>query len=469
MSATASTSSVSQSQGNVARLVVDRLGRVWEWLTEPNAVVVGSEQRRRARLLAGMLVFIIPLGFIGVVIIPLATVPTFQLFNDPFVLAVIVAEVLMTACYILSRTRYHATGAPLLILTISGTIFFGIRTAQDPLPLIMYLGLNTLLASLLMPLRTTVIVGFLSTASVLLPPLLRPQGLSVSSETNAFTFVLITSILTIAASDMRNRDLHRIETQSNELAAAVRQAQLASKLKDQFLANMSHELRTPLNAIIGFTEVMLMGLAGDLPAQAKRATERIHANSERLLKLIDDILDISKIEAGRVDIHKRPFEPAELLNTIETSIRPQAAKNELSLITELDPALPREMVGDAKRLEQILLNLASNAVKFTERGSITVSLKRLNEQEWAVVVSDTGIGIPPHAQETIFEKFRQVDGSTRRAYSGTGLGLAIVRELALLMDGNVKVKSTLGSGSTFTVTFPLIVPEKTKSVWTNLN
>ncbi|HQE18503.1 MAG TPA: ATP-binding protein, partial [Aggregatilineales bacterium] len=179
-----------------------------------------------------------------------------------------------------------------------------------------------------------------------------------------------------------------------------------------------------------------------------------------LLRLIDDILDISKIEAGRVELVRRPFDLETFMANIENTIRRQAEAKNLTLTVSVDSNLPREIVGDKQRLEQIVLNLASNAVKFTEQGSVTISTRRSGEDEWEIVVEDTGIGIPPHAQEIIFEKFRQVDGTSRRAYGGTGLGLAITRELAMLMDGNVRVKSKPGEGSTFTVTLPLLTPEK---------
>ncbi|HLV44184.1 MAG TPA: ATP-binding protein, partial [Aggregatilineales bacterium] len=164
--------------------------------------------------------------------------------------------------------------------------------------------------------------------------------------------------------------------------------------------------------------------------------------------------------AGRVELVHRPFSPEALVKNVENTIRAQAEEKGLSFVTMLDANLPTEIVGDRQRLEQIALNLASNAVKFTEEGGVTLTVQRADDKQWEIVVSDTGVGIPPHAQEVIFEKFRQVDGTSRRAYGGTGLGLAITRELALLMDGSVRVKSTPGEGSTFTVTLPLVTEEE---------
>jgi signal transduction histidine kinase len=217
---------------------------------------------------------------------------------------------------------------------------------------------------------------------------------------------------------------------------------------------MSHELRTPLNAIIGFAEVMMMGLAGKLDPQAMRTTERIHHNSERLLGLIDDLLDISKIEAGRLEIVRQAFAPSDLLKDVERNTRQQAIQKGLEFIARVDPAL------HSQRLEQIMWNLVTNAIKFTDKGTVSLAMLQADGDKWSIEVADTGVGIPAHAQEFIFDKFRQVDGTSRRAYGGAGLGLAIVRELALLMEGTVRVQSKVGIGSTFTVTLPRVVPGK---------
>jgi signal transduction histidine kinase len=437
---------------------------VWEWLTEPAKSVTLPEQRRRARLLAALVIIIIPLGIVGDLVSLLST-STSKPFQDPLFILALAGSVILGVAYWLSRTRHHMWGAVIALVTLSAATLASAASAPQSMnTLLVYLLIPIMLGSMLLSARGVIALIAFNIAGILLLPVITP-----SIESKAIVIPMIytvfLSVTVVVAAGVRAQDLRQIEQQSRDLAEAVRQAEIANKLKDHFLANMSHELRTPLNAIIGFTEVMLMGLAGELNPQIERAAQRIHFNSERLLKLIDDVLDISKIEAGRVEMLRRPFEPADLLLSIEMSLRPQATKKELKLVTTLDPNLPKHLIGDAKRLEQILVNLATNAVKFTEQGSVTISLQRQSAADWAIVVIDTGIGIPPHAQETIFEKFRQIDGTSRRAYGGTGLGLAIVRELALLMDGSVKVKSSLGSGSAFTVTLPLLVPEGTSNVW----
>jgi len=222
---------------------------------------------------------------------------------------------------------------------------------------------------------------------------------------------------------------------------------------------MSHELRTPLNSVIGYADLMLTGLTGDLNPKQEDYVRRIMSNGERLLTLINDILDISKIEAGRLDLYVKPFSPAELLGGVATRMQSLADKKGLHLEMHLDPDLPPQLLGDQRRLDQILTNLVSNAIRFTDSGRVQIRFDRSDDGQWAMSVTDTGQGIPPHALEYIFDEFRQVDGSYRREHGGTGLGLAIVRKLAMLMQGTVHVESEIGKGSTFRVQLPLVTPD----------
>ncbi len=246
---------------------------------------------------------------------------------------------------------------------------------------------------------------------------------------------------------------------NQDLAEAQRKAEEANRLKSEFLATMSHELRTPLNAIIGYADLALTGLTGPLNEKQEDYLNRIMANGERLLAQINDLLDISKIEAGRLALSSQPFAPSDLLSGVKSRMQSLVVQKGLSFDTQLDPNLPGQLLGDSKRLEQIVTNLIGNAVRFTETGQISVRIEKADDSKWGIVVTDTGIGIPPHALEYIFDEFRQVDGSTQREHGGTGLGLAIVRKLAILMGGTVQVQSTVGKGSTFTVQLPLAVPE----------
>lgn len=243
---------------------------------------------------------------------------------------------------------------------------------------------------------------------------------------------------------------------NQELALARKQAEDATQLKSQFLATMSHEFRTPLNAIIGYTEIQLEGMTGELTEEQRDYQKRVLTNGEHLLGLINEVLDLSKIEAGRMEIVRNPFNVREWLNEILLQNRVLAESKGLQFNVDIDPQLPETIVGDSARLKQIVINLVSNAIKFTEKGTVKANLSANDAESWKITVTDSGIGIPAHAQETIFDEFRQVDSTSTRQYGGTGLGLAIVKKLVLLMSGKINLKSGTGEGSTFTVTIPYV-------------
>ncbi|MBA4380399.1 MAG: hypothetical protein C0393_06965, partial [Anaerolinea sp.] len=227
------------------------------------------------------------------------------------------------------------------------------------------------------------------------------------------------------------------------------------RMKDTILATVSHELRTPLNAILGYVEMLKEAVYGPINEKQAKASERIMSNTRRLLDIVSDLLAQAQIEAGKMTIQARPFKPAELLDNIRGLMDKITADKRLALTSEIDPQLPESLIGDPTRLQQILVNLVNNAVKFTEKGSVQIRFFRQDEQHWVMQVQDTGMGIPDEEMANIFDPFRQVDSSMTRKHAGFGLGLSIVKQLANLMGGEVAVKSALGSGSTFTVTLPL--------------
>jgi signal transduction histidine kinase len=218
---------------------------------------------------------------------------------------------------------------------------------------------------------------------------------------------------------------------------------------------MSHEFRTPLNAMLGYTSMLLQGVAGSIDPAVRRQLGRIESNGRHLLMIINEILDISRIEAGRMPLQITPVKLPDLVAEVRSELEPIILRSRLTLATQLDRGLP-PLFTDRQKLKQILLNLLSNALKFTHHGSVTIAVRR-NRRDRTITLSvaDTGIGISPADQDRIFEDFRQLDNSPTRAYGGTGLGLSICRRLAQMLDGRIAVQSQVGNGSIFTVTLPI--------------
>ncbi len=262
----------------------------------------------------------------------------------------------------------------------------------------------------------------------------------------------------------QHRDLleERIRQRTEELENAMRTALAASQAKSDFLANMSHELRTPMNGLLGMLDVTL---DSELQGEQRENLETAQRSAYSLLALLNDILDLSKIEAGRMMVEKIPFQLRTVLDDCIKSFQPRAAQKKIALHFNIDAAAPATVMGDPLRLRQIVTNLLSNAMKFTERGFVAVSVRTApvegsaETQQVSVQVRDTGTGIDKDKLNAIFEKFTQADGSITRKYGGTGLGLAITKRLVELQGGQVTVDSEPGIGSTFTITVPYQVIE----------
>lgn len=265
-----------------------------------------------------------------------------------------------------------------------------------------------------------------------------PQELSLAITDNGGLVCVVRDI-----TDRKQREL--------ALDRAVEEAEESNAAKSRFLANMSHELRTPLNAIIGFTRIVARRTADQIPEQQRDNLSKIQVSAEQLLKLINDILDISKIEAGRADLANTPFDPALVVDECVRTIEPMVAKG-VDLKVESRP-FGTACKGDAEKVRQIVTNLLSNAVRHTATGSITVTLKGTNGR-FEIAVIDSGTGIPESALETIFDEFDQAHSSNGKPVGGTGLGLTISRRLARLMGGDISVESVLGDGSTFILDLP---------------
>ena len=245
----------------------------------------------------------------------------------------------------------------------------------------------------------------------------------------------------------------QLEANNAELKIAYEQAEEATRMKSQFLSTMSHELRTPLNAVIGYSGIMLEGIGGEIDDDAREMVTHIKASSEHLLNLINDVLDISKIEAGRLELVPAPFSVRILAQGLKEQMQVLATRKNIGFQVNIAENMPMVLQGDKDRITQIIINLLSNAFKFTDKGQVELNFSW--QDEVTIEVRDTGKGIAPHALNYIFEEFRQEDETTQRTHGGTGLGLAICRKLAELMGGTVTVSSVLGEGTTFTVKLPL--------------
>ncbi|MFZ0973120.1 MAG: ATP-binding protein [Solirubrobacteraceae bacterium] len=290
--------------------------------------------------------------------------------------------------------------------------------------------------------------------------LARSQGLTQELERRSDALRETNEALAEKARQLleQNRDIEvkneEIELARRGLEEKATQLALSSKYKSEFLANMSHELRTPLNSMLILSRLLAENESGSLAEREVEFARTIHSAGDDLLALINDILDLSKVEAGRMELDLAAVALSDVCQDAERAFRPYAEQKGLSFGVEIDPALPSSIVSDAQRLGQILRNLLSNAFKFTDEGGVTLSLR---DAAGAIcfTVADTGVGIPEDKLNLIFEAFQQADGTTSRRYGGTGLGLSISRELAHLLGGDLRVESEPREGSRFSLRLPL--------------
>lgn len=427
--------------------------KLWNLITEPPSFIVGTE-RPRARLISSLLFFFAVTASAVIIGAGYATLSFLT----------VVLLLVMWAAYGISRTRYYNIAAYIAVLVPNILTF--VLIFSSPLELLEPNSLVSIityiiLAVLLLPIRAVIVMMVVNLLIVVFVPPMR----SMPFQWLTIVALLPVSALMLAYTNYRDtveRDRQRqlveslkhTEQANKTLIQANALAKEAVRLKSEFMSTMSHELRTPLNAITGFCGIMLEGMGGEIDQDARYMVERVHSNSERLLTLINQVLDLAKIEADRIELVETPFNPTELATKWQSQLQVLATQKSLNFTVNVAPNMPTTIYGDTERLTQIAMNLLSNAFKFTEAGSVDLRITREGEN-WKIEVQDTGIGIPPHAQNYIFDEFRQLDGSSTRVYGGTGLGLAITRKLAMVMSGNVRVSSALNEGSTFIVTLPL--------------
>jgi PAS domain S-box-containing protein len=251
------------------------------------------------------------------------------------------------------------------------------------------------------------------------------------------------------------RDITQLKQVQESLAISRDQALEASRVKSQLLSRVSHELRTPLGGVLGFAELLQFNAFGALNEKQKSAVENIIASTNYLTNMVNDLLDEAQMESRSLLLNNAYFNPADMLEAARAPMAVLAERKGLTLTSEISPDLPSELYGDTKRLQQIIINLVGNAIKFTKTGEVRVTLERPAPARWAIMVSDTGVGIPSSEHASIFEPFRQVNNSITRENRGSGLGLAITKQLVELMGGQITIESEIGKGSLFTVTLPI--------------
>jgi signal transduction histidine kinase/CheY-like chemotaxis protein len=380
--------------------------------------------------------------------------------NQYFTAAACAAMIVMAlVSFVLARTKIRQI-IPAAILMISYALlcvfitWTGESDGANFLFMFVYPLLTIMLLGMSYGIALSVILGVIISLEMFIPgitPFYYKFDLSIRMLVNYF---LVFAVMVVIESTRKTKD-RQIKKQNSRLHELKLEADAASRTKSNFLASMSHEIRTPMNAITGMAELLLRSNLSD---DARTHAQDIKQAGNNLISIINDILDFSKIEAGRLEIVPVKYLLASLVNDSVNIIRMRIGEKPLRFFTNIDGDIPNSLIGDEIRLRQIILNMLSNAVKYTEKGHIGLSImteKREDKRIWLkIMVTDTGMGIKPEDQEKLFKNFIQVDTKKNRGIEGTGLGLAITRQLCLLMEGNITVESEYGKGSVFTVIIP---------------
>jgi signal transduction histidine kinase len=450
----------------------------WDSLTQPALTIVHPQEQRRSRLLAGILLVVLAVGAL-ILLVRALQVPAS--IDDADYMASAAALSAIAGLYALAR-RGHTDFAAAALITLMLVLFVVVAFAPNSLDTLLYFAtLPILLTALFFSIRQVVGVAALA---VVVPLLLSQVSgeMTLMNVMDAAQFILLSTAVVVvymnhtrALEQIRRRELQaaydqvraseqvleqRVQERTRELQIATEQAERAreqaeqaNRIKSQFLASMSHELRTPLNAILTFTELILRGTFGPVNAEQIDYLQKSLQSGRHLLSLINDVLDITKIQAGMMKLFiENDFEVEKELGIVAASAEKLLRDKPVQLVMDVDGSLPT-LRCDKRRIRQVLLNLLSNAIKFTDEGTITLSAKK-REDDVLFAVIDSGPGIAEDQHAIIFEPFVQTEAGIRHA-GGTGLGLPISKQLIEAHRGRLWVESTLGQGAAFFATIPL--------------
>lgn len=384
------------------------------------------------------------------------------------------------AGYTISRRQVRVSALLIIGASLLGASGLVILTGQSGsstqlisgIPVFMFV---CMLGALVLPRNTILPVSMLSVILYVLSVAFTQEPVTTTGSFDLTQGIIASTVFILIGGTILYRLRVEFDSRLDAMRASIKQAEAAQKqaevarlqaeadrkraeeadrAKSQFLANMSHELRTPLNAIIGYDEAMLGGMVGEFTPQQSKLLGHIQYNSRRLLGLINDILDLSKIESGSLQVFLAPMSPQKVIRETVESMRSLADEKHIELTIQFSDAVPEVVLGDTSKMQQIVTNLVSNAIKFTDHGRVSVDVSAVDSSRWMLQVRDTGIGMPEDALPTVFEPFHQLDTTDKRKYKGTGLGLAITKRLVEGLGGKIEVSSKLGEGSTFSVVLP---------------
>ncbi len=441
---------------------------LWNSLTKPSDLLTNDE-KKKARVLSAVLTVFAPLAVWAIFVSPVTNYLASGTFTPPTP-GLLFSLLLIPIGYVLSRTRYYTMGARITIaIPLVAVLLPLITTAgfTTTVPLF-FLSLSVVFAGLLLSSRDTLVIGIVITIIILFIPRspLADDSVVATQSLAAVSFVAITTIITVLVGRIREDNLRELETREQELSRSLKQtdeareaaersrerAERSDQVKSAFLASMSHELRTPLNAIINFTEFVAAGDTGPVNEQQHELLTEVIGSGKHLLNLINDVLDMSKIEAGSLNLFIE--DDVNLKGILESSLSTvrSLVKDGVQLESDIQADLPK-IRGDRQRILQILLNILSNACKFTEKGSIKLKAAQTKD-EILISIADTGSGIAPADQEVVFQAFKQTQTGLRQG-GGTGLGMPIAKSLAEAHGGRLWLESEVGKGSTFYVAVPV--------------